>query len=144
MKMRRTSRILALLMTLILLLGVFTGCGSSEFQGTDQSETNVLSWDITEYSQFRSEEQWEEHYDKHVIDQEEFVDDFGEITMEQYLMLAQWLMDFTGDDVQMKMEEDGDYLYYDAENNFFGVMSKDGYIRTFFRPSAGQDYFDRQ
>lgn len=144
MKMRRTSRILALLMTLILLLGVFTGCGSSESQGTDQSETNVLSWDITEYSQFRSEEQWEEHYDKHVIDQEEFVDDFGEITMEQYLMLAQWLMDFTGDDVQMKMEEDGDYLYYDAENNFFGVMSKDGYIRTFFRPSAGQDYFDRQ
>ena len=144
MKIRRTSRILVLLMTLILLLGVFTGCGSSESQGTDQSETNVLSWDITEYSQFRSEEQWEEHYDKHVSDQEEFVDDFGEITMEQYLMLAQWLMDFTGDDVQMKMEEDGDYLYYDAENNFFGVMSKDGYIRTFFRPSAGQDYFDRQ
>ena len=143
MERMRSSRFLALLLALLMILGCFVGCGSSEVQGTDEAESDVLSWDITEYSQFRTEEHWEDHYQKHVIDQEEFVEDFGDISKEQYLMLAQWLMDFADDEVQIK-EDDGDLLYYDAENNFFGVMSDDGYIRTFFRPSAGQEYFDRQ
>ena len=143
MKRMKSSRFLALLLALLMILGCFAGCGSSEVQGTDEAESDVLSWDITEYSQFRTEEHWEDHYQKHVIDQEEFVEDFGDISKEQYLMLAQWLMDFADDEVQIK-EDDGDLLYYDAENNFFGVMSDDGYIRTFFRPSAGQEYFDRQ
>ena len=143
MKRMKSSRFLALLLALLMILGCFAGCGSSEVQGTDEAESDALSWDITEYSQFRTEEHWEDHYQKHVIDQEEFVEDFGDISKEQYLMLAQWLMDFADDEVQIK-EDDGDLLYYDAENNFFGVMSDDGYIRTFFRPSAGQEYFDRQ
>ena len=142
MKMKTNTRLLALLLALLLMLGMFTGCGGSTESG-GETESDVLSWDITEYSQFRTEEHLEEHYQKHVIDQEEFVEDFGDISIEQYLMLAQWLMDFTDEEVQIK-EDDGDTLYYDAENNFFGVMSDDGYIRTFFRPSAGQDYFDRQ
>lgn len=143
MERMKSSRFLALLLALLMILGCFVGCGSGEVQGTDEAESDVLSWDITEYSQFRTEEHWEDHYQKHVIDQEEFVEDFGDISKEQYLMLAQWLMDFADDEVQIK-EDDGDLLYYDAENNFFGVMSDDGYIRTFFRPSAGQEYFDRQ
>lgn len=143
MERMKSSRFLALLLALLMILGCFVGCGSGEVQGTDEAESDVLSWDITEYSQFRTKEHWEDHYQKHVIDQEEFVEDFGDISKEQYLMLAQWLMDFADDEVQIK-EDDGDLLYYDAENNFFGVMSDDGYIRTFFRPSAGQEYFDRQ
>jgi len=142
MNMRKTSRFMALLLALLMLLGMITGCGGNTEPG-GEAESEALTWDITEYSQFRTEEHWEDHYQKHVIDQEEFIDDFGEISKEQYLMLAQWLMDFTDDQVQTK-EDDGDMLYYDAENNFFGVMSDDGYIRTFFRPTAGQDYFDRQ
>ena len=47
-------------------------------------------------------------------------------------------------EVQIKQEEDGDWLYYDVVTNEFGVLSADGYIRTFFRPSDGQAYFDRQ
>ena len=140
MKLMKTSRLLALLLALLLILGTITGCGSTEPGG--EMESDVLSWDITEYSQFRTEEHWTDHYEKHVIDQEEFTE-YGDLTKEEYLMLAQWLMDFNGDEVQIK-QDDGDTLYYDAENNFFGVMSDDGYIRTFFRPTAGQEYFDRQ
>ena len=43
-----------------------------------------------------------------------------------------------------KFEEDGDILYYGEEANEFLVLSSDGYIRTFFRPSAGIDYYYRQ
>ncbi len=40
--------------------------------------------------------------------------------------------------------EDGDYVYYVEETNEFVVLSKDGYIRTYFLPSAGKAYYDRQ
>ncbi|MBQ1214780.1 MAG: hypothetical protein IIX88_00455, partial [Firmicutes bacterium] len=126
MKRLRLKRMAAVILALLMILGCFVGCGSTEVQGTDQAETTTLSWDITEQSQFRTEKQLEEHYQKHVIDQEEFVDDFGDITIEQYLMLAQWLIDFPDENVIMKYEEDGDELFYNTEYNFFGVLSKDG------------------
>ena len=41
-------------------------------------------------------------------------------------------------------EEDGDDVYYLEENNGFVIVSIDGYIRTFFYPDDGLDYFNRQ
>ena len=41
-------------------------------------------------------------------------------------------------------KEDGDNVYYVEESNEFVVISQDGYIRTYFNPSAGIDYFNRQ
>lgn len=88
---------------------------------------------------FRSEKQFEEHYEKHVLKQQEF----GDITKEEYLTLAQDLMDRTPTYVLTK--KDGkDTLYYDPKLNSFGVVSGDGFIRTFFKPSDGQEYYDRQ
>lgn len=40
--------------------------------------------------------------------------------------------------------EDGDGVYYIEQSNEFVILSTDGYIRTYFRPSAGIDYFNRQ
>ena len=40
--------------------------------------------------------------------------------------------------------EDGDDIYYDAENNEIVFVSKDGYIRTYFKPSDGIEYYNRQ
>ena len=40
--------------------------------------------------------------------------------------------------------EDGDYVYYVEETNEFVVLSLDGFIRTYFLPSSGKKYFDRQ
>ena len=41
-------------------------------------------------------------------------------------------------------KEDGDYVYYLEETNEFVILSTDGYIRTYFLPSAGKAYYDRQ
>ena len=40
--------------------------------------------------------------------------------------------------------EDGDDVYYVESTNEFVVVSKDGYIRTYFLPSGGKAYYDRQ
>ena len=41
-------------------------------------------------------------------------------------------------------EEDGDDVYYIESTNEFVVVSTDGYLRTYFYPSDGLDYFNRQ
>lgn len=41
-------------------------------------------------------------------------------------------------------KEDGDMVYYVESTNEFVVLSTDGYIRTYFYPSAGKKYYDRQ
>ncbi|MCR5311213.1 MAG: hypothetical protein K6E32_07370 [Lachnospiraceae bacterium] len=74
-----------------------------------------------------------------MIDQAEF----GDITIEEYLYLAQQLVDAPDDRVLTKTR-DGDRYFYDPDTNEFAVVSDDGYIRTFFKPSAGQSYYDRQ
>ncbi|MBR1443309.1 MAG: hypothetical protein IJ583_07235 [Firmicutes bacterium] len=41
-------------------------------------------------------------------------------------------------------KEDGDDVYYIKETNEFVVLSVDGYIRTYFKPSGGIKYFEKQ
>ncbi len=91
-------------------------------------------------TQFRNKDRFEEHYQKHVIDQQEF----GDITREEYMALAQALVDSGGDGILSKVDEDKNTLYYDPETNSFAVVSKDGYLRTFFKPSQGRKYYDKQ
>ena len=40
--------------------------------------------------------------------------------------------------------DDGDGVYYLEATNEFVILSTDGYIRTYFLPSSGRAYFDRQ
>ncbi len=48
-------------------------------------------------------------------------------------------------DVLYKLEaEDNDHVYYLEETNEFVVISTDGYIRTYFLPDRGIDYFNAQ
>ena len=41
-------------------------------------------------------------------------------------------------------KEDGDDVYYLEETNEFVIVSKDGYLRTYFLPSGGKKYYDKQ
>ena len=43
-----------------------------------------------------------------------------------------------------KKEEDNDDIYYLEESNEIVFVSSDGYIRTYFSPEEGIDYFNRQ
>lgn len=157
----KRGRLLALLAVLLLVFGLLSGCGGQEsyeadYDPQEQEEYEEIqqadgefrpgddeAWNVEEHTQFRKREYLEEHYEKHVIRQEEF-EEFGEITVEDYLRMAQQLVDAPHDGVLTKEEDDGDLLFYDPDTNGFAVLSTDGYIRTYFRPSDGIDYFQRQ
>ncbi len=110
-------------------------------KATTTVETTTTKRDVfSSGTQFRNKDRFEEHYQKHVINQAEF----GDITKEEYLALAQELVDTPGSQVLTKNNDDGDTLFYDPDTNSFAVVSGDGYLRTFFKPSAGQKYFDKQ
>lgn len=89
---------------------------------------------------FRSEKLLNQHFAKHGG---EFGEEFGYETAEDYELGAS---DVINDpDALFKLEaEDGDGVYYIEDTNEFVILSEDGYIRTYFRPSAGKAYFDRQ
>ena len=110
-------------------------------EATTTVETTTTKRDVfSSGTQFRNKDRFEEHYQKHVINQAEF----GDITKEEYLALAQELVDTPGSQVLTKNNDDGDTLFYDPDTNSFAVVSGDGYLRTFFKPSSGQKYFDKQ
>lgn len=132
---KQRGSFLAFLTALLLLSGFFTSCGLISEPDT--------KWDIKEHTQFRKEEYLKEHYQKHVIEQGEF-EEYGEVSIQDYLIMAQKLVDEPNEDVLIKEEEDGDLLYYDPQSNGFAVLSADGYLRTYFRPSDGMEYFNRK
>lgn len=85
---------------------------------------------------FRSEKLLLSHYEKHGIE-------MGFDTAEAYEAAANQVIQ--NPDVLHKLEaEDGDDIYYLEATNEFVVVSTDGYIRTYFNPDSGIDYFNRQ
>lgn len=103
-------------------------------EAAPQEETTVPSFE--EYLSFRNESLWESHYEKHGIE-------MGFASMEEYLEAANLVL--YNEDTLHKIEaEDGDDVYFLEETGEFVVVSTDGYIRTYFIPDDGIDYFNRQ
>ncbi|MCM1131892.1 MAG: hypothetical protein NC340_00310 [Ruminococcus flavefaciens] len=92
-----------------------------------------------EYS-FRTKNQLEQHFEKHGG---EFDGDFDYETAEEYESGANDVIN-NPDALYKTEKEDGDGVYYLESTNEFVILSTDGYIRTYFRPTAGIDYFNRQ
>ena len=85
---------------------------------------------------FRSEKLLLDHYKKHGID-------MGFDSAEAFEAAANEVIH--NPDALHKLEaEDGDDIYYLEETNEFVVVSTDGYIRTYFNPDKGIDYYNRQ
>jgi pyocin large subunit-like protein len=87
-------------------------------------------------SVFKSQELLDSHYMKHASE-------FGNITKEQYLKGAQNLTN-PGGNILTKARSNGDILFYNKSTNEFAVKASDGTIRTYFKPTDGIDYFNRQ
>lgn len=82
---------------------------------------------------FRSSSLLEQHYQKHGIE-------MGFASAEEYEKAAAAVVNDSR--VLHKTEaEDGDDVYYIEETNEFVVVSTDGYIRTYFNPNRGINYF---
>ena len=89
----------------------------------------------TEYH-FRSRKLLSQHYEKHGIE-------MGFDSEESYEKAASDVIN--NPKALHKLEaEDGDHVYYVEETNEFAILSTDGFLRTYFLPSAGKAYFDRQ
>lgn len=106
---------------------------------------DILSlWQDTNYTneqsisslQFRNEKLLEDHFVKHG-------NEFGYSTKEEYLAGANRVIN-SSSSLHKQEGEDGDDIYYDKNSNEIVFVSEDGYIRTYFKPSEGIDYYNRQ
>ena len=87
---------------------------------------------------FRSRTQLNEHYQKHGAE-------FGDISQQEYLRLAQALRDApVRGPILQYVRDDGVTTKFDKAHGYFGAYNPDGTIRTFFIPNDGERYFRRQ
>lgn len=88
---------------------------------------------------FTSRASWQSHFDKHGAE-------FGRITADEYLLLAQQLRDapLSADVVENVRDSDGVITRFDRKGGGFLAFHADKTIRTFFRPDDGEAYFRRQ
>ena len=104
---------------------------------TVNDEPNVeVEQDYEVTYEFRKQQYLDEHFEKHGSE-------FDYETAEEYLAGANRVIN-DPNSLYKTEAEDGDHIYYLESTNEFVVVSTDGYIRTYFRPSAGIDYFNRQ
>lgn len=107
-----------------------------EVGGSEEDEPSDSQDEVEILYEFRRASYLEQHFEKHG-------NEFEYATKEEYLAGANRVI--LSPDALHKIEaEDGDDIYYLEETNEFVVVSTDGYIRTYFRPSAGIAYYNRQ
>jgi pyocin large subunit-like protein len=86
---------------------------------------------------FRTEHLLQDHFEKHGRE-------FGAITRQQYLHLAQQLRDsHVGKDILESRRPDA-IIRFDRRHGYFGIFETDGTIRTFFIPPDGIRFFERE
>lgn len=100
----------------------------------DETDETVAA-DVKVY-EFRNQSTLDSHFEKH---RSEF--DFD--TIEEYVAGANRVIN-DKDALHKLEEEDGDEIYYLEATNEIVFVSADGYIRTYFKPSDGINYFNRQ
>lgn len=104
-------------------------------------ETTEIFTDDNNYIEyhFRNQKLLNQHFEKHGGEFSEF----NYITAQDYEKGASDVIN--NPNALFKTEaEDGDGVYYIEQSNEFVVLSTDGYIRTYFRPTRGIEYFNRQ
>ena len=67
----------------------------------------------------------------------------GATSEEEYADMAHELY-LNKEQYQVKVDKEGITRVYDAARNLFGAYNPDGTTRTYFAPTGGQAYFDRQ
>jgi hypothetical protein len=86
---------------------------------------------------FRTDHLLQDHFEK-------YGREFGVISRQHYLRLAQQLRDSrTGGNILESRRPDG-LIRFDLKRGYFGAYDADGTIRTFFIPPDGLRYFERQ
>lgn len=103
---------------------------------TEITESNVTEPPQEREYKFRSKNLLNQHYEKHGKD-------MGFSSAEEYEKAASKVVN-NPNALHKTEAEDGDDIYYIEATNEFVVVSTDGYIRTYFLPDRGIDYYNKQ
>lgn len=95
----------------------------------------LIDREITDY-RFRNRRLLDEHFEKHGRE-------MGFSDAKAYEEAASDVVN-NPEALHKIEEEDGDDVYYLESTNDFVIVSTDGFIRTYYRPNSGIDYFNRQ
>lgn len=147
MKNAQSKKITSIIFTVVALVisGVFAynGIGGDEAEPNPKSSTpaqtytyNIPDSASEDYYTFRYKSSLNEHYKKHKADTQTS-------SKEEYLYRANYVIN-NEDSLHKTEKEDGDDIYYLVKTNELVIVSPDGYIRTYFCPDNGREYFDRQ
>lgn len=123
-------------MAILLPWGELPGAAFARAPSGEASPSQDVGWG--EAVGFADQERLNQHYDKHGRE-------FGDVTRQQYLRLAQALRDApAGGPILESVRGDGVVTRYDRRTGAFVAFNANGVIRTFFRPNDGERYFRRQ
>lgn len=120
---------------LVVLVLVISRVFSIDISGLWQ-DANYTNEQSASSLQFRNERLLDDHFIKHGSE-------FGYSTKEEYLEGANKVIN-SPSSLHKQEGEDGDDIYYDEKSNEIVFVSEDGYIRTYFKPSEGINYYNRQ
>lgn len=125
--------ILSLVLIVLIAVLVTSKCDVYDI-GSNNTQTTVTYLDQS--YKFKNNEYLQEHYEKHGKE-------MGYKSAREYQEGADRVVHTKG--VLHKVEkEDGDDVFYLEDTNEFVIISKAGYIRTYFEPNDGIEYFNRQ
>ena len=122
-------------MIIIYLVSGWLGTETGEPAGGGDDPSIDPNAEYVEYT-FKNDRLLEEHFEKHGIE-------MGFATAEEYQKAASDVVNHP-DSLHKLEKDDGDDVYYRVETNEFVVVSKKGFIRTYFCPDSGKKYFDKQ
>lgn len=105
-------------------------------QKSEKKTDNAKEEKVEIIYKFRNKGLWEEHFEKHGAE-------FSYKNKEEYLEGANIMLQ-NPDCLHKKEKEDNDDVYFLEATGEFAVVSTDGYLRTYFKPSKGKKYFDKQ
>jgi pyocin large subunit-like protein len=134
------------LVSLLILFATLCGCSSSGTQSgtltaSPQAASNASQSPKIEFDRsigFSTYDKWQDHFKKHAAE-------FGQITAEQYLEMAQKLRDqpASQDIVEFERKDHVTSRFQRSSGNFL-AFNRNRTIRTFFKPKDGERYFRRQ
>ena len=113
----------------VLVCLIFFGTWLQKSIGSD---SDSVASEVT----FRNENLLDEHYKKHGIE-------MGFATADAYEQAAAAVVE-NKEALHKTEAEDGDDVYYLVSTNELVIVSTDGYIRIYFKPDDGIEYYNRQ
>lgn len=103
---------------------------------TEATTTTTIIEEVEQLYYFRNQTLLDQHYEKHGIE-------MGFDSAKAYETAASMVAQ-SEEALHKTEEEDGDDVYYIEKTNEFVVVSGDGFLRTYFLPTDGIDYYNRQ